>query len=351
MVGNTFGKAFSVTTFGESHGGAVGVVVDGARPGVKIDTEEIQVQLDRRKPGRGGVASSRREPDRVNILSGFCDGKTTGTPILMILYNKDADSKAYEHLRNVFRPGHADYVYMKKYGIRDWRGGGRSSGRETAARVAAGAIARKCLQHRGISLLAYTRAAAGVWCREVKPDVIENNALRACEEKASKEMEARIANLQKQGDSAGGVVECRIRNVPPGLGAPVFDKLDACLAAAIFSIGAVKGVEFGTGFAAAEMTGSEHNDQMDGNGFLTNNAGGILGGLSNGEDIVFRVAVKPTPSIAHPQQTVDHEGCVRTVEIEGRHDACICPRIVPVVEAMACLVLENHIKRHAALMA
>ncbi len=352
MGGNTFGEAFCVTTFGESHGGAVGAVIDGASPGVDVSVEDIQAQLDRRKPGRGGVSSTRREPDKVNILSGVFGGKTTGTPILLILYNKDADPGAYEEIRSLFRPGHADYSYRKKYGIRDWRGGGRSSGRETAARVAAGAVARRCLQQRGISVLAYTRAAAGIWCGHVKPEEIENNALRAPDADAAEKMAQKIHELQQRGDSAGGIVECRIHGVPPGLGEPVFDKLDARLAGAIFSIGAVKGVEFGAGFRSADMTGSEHNDRMgEGERFLSNNAGGILGGISTGADIVFRAAVKPTPSISSPQQTVDTDGQDATIRIRGRHDACICPRIVPVVEAMSCLVLEDHFKRHAALTA
>ncbi len=351
MGGNTFGNAFCVTTFGESHGGAIGVVIDGARPGIELCPEDVQVQLDRRKPGVSSVTSARREEDRVNILSGVFNGKTTGTPVMMIIYNKDADPGAYDALRRLFRPGHADYGYMKKYGVRDWRGGGRASGRETAARVAAGAVARKCLEARGISLAAYTLAAAGIWCEEINLELVETNALRACDGVAAEKMAEKVEELKSQGDSAGGIVECRISGVPAGLGEPVFDKLDARLAAAIFSIGAIKGMEFGSGFKSAHMSGSEHNDQMDENGFLTNNAGGITGGLSTGEDIVFRVAVKPTPSISRRQQTVDEEGCNATLEIQGRHDVCICPRVVPVVDAMACLVLEDLIKCHAALMA
>ncbi len=351
MGGNTFGTAFRITTFGESHGQAVGVVIDGAGPGIDIGAGEIQAQLDRRKPGHGKVSSSRSEPDQVSILSGVFEGRTTGTPILMVIYNKDADPSAYESIKNLYRPGHADYGYQKKYGIRDWRGGGRSSGRETAARVAAGAVARLCLKRRGIAVLAYTLAAAGVRCNHLDPKEIENNPLRAPDAAAAREMERRIAELRDRGDSAGGVVECVISGVPPGIGEPAFDKLDASLAAAMLSIGAVKGVEFGAGFRAAEMTGSENNDQMDEDGFLSNNAGGILGGLSTGADIVLRVAVKPTPSISVPQQTMDAEGRAAQIRIEGRHDSCICPRIVPVVEAMAALTLEDHIRRQAALTA
>lgn len=351
MGGNTFGKAFCVTTFGESHGAAVGVVIDGAAPGLEIDTDYIQQQLDRRKPGGGSVSSSRDEPDRVEILSGVMEGRTTGTPVMMILYNRDADPSAYESVRTLFRPGHADWSYHRKYGIRDWRGGGRASGRETAARVAAGAVARRCLQQRDVSVHAYTRAAAGIWCEEVKVEDVEQNELRACDSAAAERMLGKIAGLQRRGDSAGGVVECVIKGVPAGLGEPVFDKLDAVLAAAVFSIGAVKGVEFGAGFRAADMSGSEHNDQMDAGGFLSNNAGGILGGISTGADIVFRAAIKPTPSISRLQKTVDEEGVSTSIRVKGRHDACICPRIVPVIEAMACIVVEDHIKRHAALTA
>ncbi len=349
MSGNTFGKAFCVTTFGESHGGAVGVIVDGARPGVDISEAAIQYQLDRRKPGQGGVTTSRKETDEVSILSGIFEGKTLGTPIAMLLHNKDSAPSAYDNVKDLFRPGHADFSYECKYGLRDWRGGGRSSGRETAARVAAGAIARQCLEARGISITAYTQAAAGIRCTEFKPEQIEKNPMRACDPEAAELMIGKIRRLQKQHDSAGGVVECIIHNAPAGLGEPVFDKLDAQLAAAVFSIGAVKGVEFGAGFKAADMTGSENNDEMEDIGFLTNNAGGILGGISTGAEIVLRAAIKPTPSIAKTQKTINKDGENVEVKTEGRHDACICPRIVPVIEAMVCIVLEDHIKRYAAL--
>ena len=351
MPGSSFGQAFRITTFGESHGGAVGVVVDGATPGIEISAEEIQVQLDRRKPGQGGVSTPRKEPDTVHMLSGEFEGKTTGTPILLILYNKDADPSAYNDIRGMFRPGHADYTYLRKYGVRDWRGSGRASGRETAARVAAGAIARKHLLQRGIDLYAYTQAAAGVYGEQVVREEIERNALRAADPKAAIEMLERIEQLKEEGDSAGGIVECRITGVPIGLGEPVFDKLDAQLAGAMLSVGAIKGIEFGAGFRVAEMRGSEHNDQMSTEGFLTNNAGGIIGGISSGEEIVFRVAVKPTSSISHEQKTITVEGTPTTIRTEGRHDACICPRIVPVIEAMVCLVLEDQLKRQAAMLA
>ncbi len=351
MPGNTFGQAFRITTFGESHGGAVGVVVDGARPGVEISTEEVQKQLDRRKPGQNSVTTPRKEPDKVNILSGVFEGKTTGTPILMILYNQDADPSAYDDIKQMFRPGHADYTYLHKYGLRDWRGSGRASGRETAGRVAAGAIARKCLEARGVSLFAYTRVAAGITCDTVDTSIIENNPLRACDSDAAARMVTRIEQLKDEEDSAGGIVECMVQGVPIGLGEPVFEKLDAQLAGAMLSIGAVKGIEFGAGFRVADMRGSEHNDQMDESGFVTNNAGGIIGGISTGAPIIFRVAVKPTSSIAREQGTVNLEGKSTRIRTEGRHDVCICPRIVPVVEAMTALVIEDHIKRQAAMMA
>lgn len=351
MPGNSFGQVFRITTFGESHGGAVGVVLDGMTPGLEISTEEIQLQLDRRKPGQSFITTPRAEPDKVNILSGIFEGKATGTPMLMILYNRDFDPGAYQNIKDMFRPGHADYSYLQKYGVRDWRGSGRASGRETSARVAAGAVARKLLQNRGVSILAYTKKAAGIECESFDPDVIEKNPLRACDLAAAEKMMEKISKIKDEEDSVGGIIECRIRGVRAGLGEPVFDKLDAELAHAMLSIGSTKGIEFGTGFAAADMRGSEHNDQMDENGFLTNNSGGIIGGISTGNEIVFRVVVKPTSSISRPQTTMDMEGKKREIRTIGRHDACICPRIVPVIEAMACLVLEDHFKRQAAMLA
>jgi chorismate synthase len=351
VAGSSFGHLFRLTTFGESHGGAVGVVVDGVTPRVELSADDVQKQLDRRKPGQSFITTPRNEPDTVNILSGVFQGQTTGTPIMMVLYNSDADPSAYDEIKGMFRPGHADFTYLKKYGVRDYRGSGRASGRETAGRVAAGAIARKLLQRRGVSVLAYTVRAGGIRCETFEPDLIESNLLRACDPDAAERMMERIAQVKDEQDSVGGIVECRISGVTPGLGEPVFDKLDAELARAMLSVGAVKGIEFGAGFAAADMTGSQHNDQMTANGFATNNAGGIIGGISSGEEIIFRVAVKPVSSISRSQQTVDLGGKERTIRTEGRHDACICPRIVPVVEAMACLVIEDHYKRQAALFA
>jgi len=351
MPGSSFGNLFRITTFGESHGGAVGVVVDGVTPGVELCEADVQVQLDRRKPGQSSVTTPRSEPDTVQVRSGLFEGRTTGTPILMILFNKDADPSQYENIKNVFRPGHADYTYHKKYGIRDYRGSGRASGRETAGRVAAGAVARKLLARRGVDLVAYTWRAAGIQCETVDLDEIERNPMRACDPAAAAEMVKAVEAARDSGDSVGGIIECRITGLPVGLGEPVFDKLDADLAKGVLSIGATKGIEFGTGFAAADMTGSQHNDPITPDGFATNHAGGILGGISTGADVVFRVAVKPTSSIASQQHTVDVDGCETTIEIKGRHDPCICPRIVPVIEAMAAIVLEDHCKRQAALHA
>lgn len=351
MAGNSFGQIFRITTFGESHGGAVGVIVDGATPNVQITTEEVQHQLDRRKPGQSDITTPRKEPDTVKLLSGVFEGRTTGTPIMMILYNSDADPSAYTQIKDLYRPGHADYTYQQKYGIRDWRGSGRASGRETAGRVAAGAIARKQLAARGVSVVAATIRAAGVACTQFDESVIEKNPLRAPDLEAAAEMVDRITKVKENNDSVGGIIECRVRGVEPGLGEPVFDKLDAELARAVLSIGSTKGIEFGTGFGAADMTGREHNDQMTSTGFATNHAGGVIGGISNGAEIVFRVVVKPTSSIASEQRTVTIEGRETIVRTEGRHDACICPRIVPVIEAMTCIVLEDHYKRQRALFA
>jgi chorismate synthase len=351
MSGSTFGHNFRVTTFGESHGGAVGVIVDGVTPGLELCEADVQAQLDRRKTGQSFIATPRQEPDMVHFMSGIFEGKTTGTPLMMIMYNSDARPSAYDEIKGKFRPGHADYTYLAKYGIRDYRGSGRASGRETAGRVAAGAVARKLLERRGVKVLAYSKRVAGIECKAFDPDAIEKNPLRACDPEAARLMEERIACIKEQEDSVGGVIECRISGVAAGLGEPVFDKLDAELAHAMLSLGAVKGIEFGAGFAAADMLGSQHNDPMDSSGFVSNNAGGILGGISNGNEIIFRLVVKPTSSISRPQRTVDLEGREVEIRTEGRHDTCICPRIVPVVEAMACLVLEDHYKRQAALLA
>lgn len=352
MPANSFGEAFRVTTFGESHGPAVGVVVDGVTPGVELDESYVQAQLDRRKPGQSDLTTPRVEADQVRILSGVFEGQTTGTPLAMVLLSTDQRPGAYDAIKDLFRPGHADWTYLQKYGRRDHRGSGRASGRETAGRVAGGAVARRLLECRGVSLLAYTLEAAGVRCDKFQPEQIERNAMRACDADAAARMADRVRSARDAGDSVGGIVECRISNVPAGLGEPVFDKLDAVLAHAMLSLGAVKGIEMGAGFAAAAMRGSEHNDAMTGPGqFASNNAGGVLGGISTGQEIIFRVAVKPTASISVDQRTINSEGTATTIRTEGRHDPCICPRIVPVVEAMAAIVLEDAFKRQAALRA
>lgn len=350
MAGNTFGKVFCVTTWGESHGPAVGVVIDGCPPLLPLSDEVIQAELDRRRPGKGGAAESpRKEPDRVEILSGVFEGRTTGTPILLLIRNWDARSSAYDHLRDVFRPGHGDITYLKKYGIRDHRGGGRASARETAARVAAGAVAKVLLDAEGIDVRAYTVALGGVRISRFDPDAARENRLFCPDPEAAVAMERRVAEVRAAGDSVGGIVEVRARNVPAGLGEPVFDKLDAELAGALMSIGAVKGVEIGSGFAASGMLGSAHNDPITPAGFRTNNAGGILAGISNGDEIVCRVAVKPIPSIAREQETITVGGDATILVIGGRHDASAIPRIIPVSEAMVRLVLADHLLRQRTL--
>jgi len=351
MSGNSFGTIFKITTFGESHGGAVGVVIDGVTPNLPITSQEIQKELDRRKPGQSQITTPRQEADTVNIMSGVFNGKTTGTPILLIIHNKDARPEAYDNIKNLFRPGHADYTFQKKFGIRDYCGSGRASGRETVGRVAAGAIAKKLLAKRGVTITAYTKQVADIKCQNIDFSQIEQNIARAADSQAAKKIVQKILQMQKKQDSVGGIVECQITGLPVGLGEPVFDKLDADLAKAIISIGAVKGIEFGKGFQVATMTGKENNDEMDEKGFKTNNAGGILGGISSGQTIIFRLAVKPTSSLAQSQQTVDINNNPVQCITEGRHDPCILPRIIPVVEAMTALVLEDHFKRQTALHA
>lgn len=349
MGGSSFGTLFRISTFGESHGGGVGVVLDGAPPEIPLTEEDVQRELDRRKPGQSAVTTPRQETDKVRILSGIFEGVTTGTPILMLLYNKDQQPEAYVNIRELFRPGHADFTYLKKYGIRDYRGSGRASGRETAGRVAAGAVAKKLLAPRGIEITAYTLRAAGVSCKTIDPEVIEKNPMRAADPAAALEMEKRIVALAEEGDSCGGIIECRVAGLPPGLGEPVFDKFEADLAKGILSLGGVKGIEFGSGFGCVDMKGSEHNDGMSSRGFRSNRAGGTLGGITTGEPVILRVAVKPTSSIEKPQKTVDIHGKECSIETRGRHDPCLCPRMVPVVEAMAALVTADHLLRQGAL--
>ena len=345
MAGNTFGTIFRVTTWGESHGTAVGATIDGCPPGLPLTPELIQQDLDRRRPGTGGAASPRQEPDRVEILSGVFEGQTTGTPISLVIFNKDAHSKSYDHLKDIFRPGHGDITYLKKYGIRDHRGGGRASARETAARVAAGAVARLLLDRHRITVIAYTVALGGIGIASKDLAVIGQNRLFCPDPEAAARMEEKIAATKEEGDTLGGIVEIVAKNCPAGLGEPVFDKLDGELARALMSIGAVKGVEIGEGFAAAGLTGSQNNDPLTPTGFATNRAGGILAGISNGDDIVARVAVKPIPSIAKEQQSIDLNGKPVTIKIGGRHDISAIPRIIPVCEAMVCLTLADHLLR------
>jgi len=345
MSGNTFGRLFRVTTFGESQGPAVGAVVDGVPPRLPLRREDIQKDLDRRRPGQSDLASPRREADRVEILSGVFEDLTTGTPIALLLRNLEADASDYERFKDSFRPGHADYTYQAKYGIRDWRGGGRSSGRETAARVAAGAVARRLLEGHGIRIVGYTLSIADVRAEKRDYGAIEANPVRSPDPEAAEAMAARIRAAREKGDSVGGVVEVRVLGVPSGLGEPVFDKLEARLAAAVMSIGGVRGFELGEGFACSRMTGSQFNDPfMVEQGRVrtsSNHAGGILGGISTGEEIVLRAAVRPTPSIARPQRTVTMEGKETVIQIGGRHDPCIVPRLVPVAEAMVALALAD----------
>jgi chorismate synthase len=345
MAGNTFGNIFKVMTFGESHGPAVGCVIEGVPAGLELSEADIQKDLDRRKPGQSSVTTQRQEDDRVEILSGVFEGKTTGTPLALLVHNKDQRSADYSALKNVFRPGHADYTYFQKFGINDHRGGGRSSGRETTARVAAGAVAKKILAQHRVNVTAYTLAIGPVTAKSIDLSVIEKNLVRAPDLAAADEMAKAVTAAKEQGDSLGGIVEALITGCPAGLGDPVFDKLEARLASAIMSIGAVKGVEFGSGFKAAQMPGSEHNDQPvveNGKVRTKNNfSGGITGGISTGEDIIFRLAVKPPSSIAKKQMAATKDLALAPIEIQGRHDPCLCPRIVPVVEAMAALVVVD----------
>ena len=343
MSGSSFGKIFHISTFGESHGAALGVVIDGVPAGLPIDINFIQSELDRRRPGQSGLTTARKEGDQAEILSGVLNGIATGTPLAIIIRNTDQRSKDYSKLEHSFRPGHADYTYNAKYGIRDVRGGGRSSGRETAARVAAGAVAKLFLQTLGVKITAYAQEIAGIKAETFDIDEIEKNPARSPDADAAKAMIEAVAQAAAQKDSVGGIVGCQICGVPAGWGEPVFDKLDALLAHAMLSLGAVKGIEFGAGFASAALRGSENNDalQPGANPFVTNHAGGILGGISNGDEINFRIAVKPTPSISQEQSTIDDSGNACTMKITGRHDPCIVPRIIPVVEAMAALVLAD----------
>ena len=346
---NTFGHLFRVTTFGESHGPAVGAVVDGVPPGIRLSTEDIARDLRRRRPGQSGIVTPRKESDEPEILSGVFEGVTTGTPIAIVVWNRGQRSSDYFPLRDVFRPGHADFTYEKKYGIRDWRGSGRASGRETVGRVAAGAVARRFLESYGIDVEAAVVRVGSVRAEKWVEGAADGNPVRTCDPSAAEAMIALIEKAREEKDSVGGIVEARARNVPAGLGDPVFGKLDGELARAVMSIGAVKGVEIGEGFGVVELKGSENNDPLSPDGFESNRAGGILGGISNGETVVLRAAVKPTSSIGRSQKTITRDGRPTEISIEGRHDPCICPRIVPVLEAMVSLVLADGLLRQRAL--
>ncbi len=350
MGGNIYGRLFRITTWGESHGRALGVVIDGCPPEIVLSEEDINKELNLRRPKSDELSTSRKEDDRCEILSGVFEGKTLGTPISIIINNKDVDSYSYEKIKGVFRPGHADYTYFKKYGLYDHRGGGRASGRETVARVAAGAVARKVLEKeiKGFELFSFTKdiggkGISGIDHNSLKREEIVKDRLWCPDKRISEQMAQQIVNAKSQGESVGGIVEIVVKNITIGLGEPVFDKLEADLGKGLLSIGAVKGVEFGGGFNLSNLFGSESNDQMNKSGFVTNRSGGIVGGISNGENIVIRVAVKPIPSISKEQKTIDIEGNNRSIKIEGRHDPCAIPRINPVCEAMVAITILDHL--------
>ena len=358
-MGNTFGQLFRVTTFGESHGGGIGVVIDGCPPKIDISEADIQRELDRRRPGQSKLTTQRKEEDRCEILSGVFEGKTLGTPIALAVRNKDARPEDYSEIADKFRPSHADYTYEAKYGIRNWQGGGRASARETIGRVAAGAVAKKILErlYPNFEVVAYVTQIHDITAKidrsTVKMKDVEKNIVRCADAAAAKRMMSLIEQVRDQGDSIGGLIECVIRGIPPGLGEPVFDKLDADLSKAMLSIPATKGFEIGSGFGATRMRGSQHNDPFVMRAgkirTKTNKSGGVQGGISNGEDIYFRVAFKPPATIALQQKTVTSSKQQSELAARGRHDPCVLPRAVPIVEAMAALVLCDHALRHQAI--
>jgi len=360
MAGNTFGTLFRISTFGESHGAAIGCIIDGCPPGIEVDLEFVQQELDRRRPGQSAIVTQRKESDTVQILSGLFQGKTTGTPIAMVIPNEDQRSKDYDHIADAFRPSHADYTWQAKYGMRDHRGGGRSSARETAARVAAGAIAKLMLQQQGIQIQAYVSQVGALALtlpyQQIDLSLTESNEVRCPDPEIAAKMIDLIKKIKKEGDTIGGVVSCVVKNCPPGLGEPVFDKLHADLGKAMLSINAAKGFEYGSGFEGVTMRGSQHNDLFivpDTPGAplqtASNHSGGIQGGISNGMDIYFRVAFKPVATIMQAQDSVDAQGAPVEVKGKGRHDPCVVPRAVPIVEAMAALVLADHWLRFRTL--
>ncbi|MCC1485116.1 chorismate synthase [Winogradskyella immobilis] len=346
MAGNSFGKLFKLTTFGESHGKAIGGIIDGCPAGLKLNFEAIQNEMERRKPGQSKIVTQRKEADAVEFYSGIFEGETTGTPIGFVIHNTNQKSKDYSHIKDVYRPSHADYTYDKKYGVRDYRGGGRSSARETACRVVAGAIAKQLL--KGLKINAFTSSVGDIFIdkpyQELDFNKIESNAIRCPDETKAEEMIAKVQAIKKEGDTIGGTITCVIQNVPAGLGEPVFDKLHAELGKAMLSINAVKGFEYGSGFCGAKMKGSDHNDLFNTDGSTkTNLSGGVQGGISNGMDIYFRVAFKPVATVLQKQSTINNSG--KTVEMQGkgRHDPCVVPRAVPIVEAMAALVMADYL--------
>jgi chorismate synthase len=358
-MANSFGELFRVTTFGESHGGRIGVVIDGCPPKIDVSEADIQRELDRRRPGQSKITTQRKEEDRCEIVSGIFNGKTLGTPITILVRSKDARAEDYVEIAKKFRPSHADFSYEAKYGIRNWQGGGRASARETIGRVAAGAVAKKILSilYSNFEIVAYVaqihKIVAKINRSSVKMKDAEKNAVRCPDVAAAKRMESLIGQIRDEGDSVGGVIECVVRGIPAGLGEPVFDKLEADLAKAMLSLPATKGFEIGSGFAATHMRGSEHNDPFEMRGgkirTATNNSGGVQGGISNGEEIYFRVAFKPTATIAHEQKTVNISLEQTKLSARGRHDPCVLPRAVPIVEAMAALVLCDHALRQQAI--
>jgi len=349
MAGNSIGRLFTVTSFGESHGPALGCVVDGCPPGLPLDTADLQSDLDRRKPGRSRFTTQRREGDEVRILSGVFEGLTTGTPIGLLIENTDQRSKDYSDIKNRFRPAHADYTYTQKYGMRDYRGGGRSSARETAMRVAAGAIAKKYLATRyGIHVRGYLAQLGPIAAENLDWDLVETNPFFCPDAEKLPELEAFMADLNKRGDSVGARINVQASGVPPGLGEPVFDRLDADIAGAMMGINAVKGVEIGAGFGVVAQYGSEHRDLLTPEGFVGNNAGGVLGGISSGQDITVSLALKPTSSIRQPGATIDIDGNATEVATHGRHDPCVGIRATPIAEAMLAIVLMDHALRHRA---
>jgi chorismate synthase len=345
MPGSSIGEQFKVTTFGESHGPALGCIVDGCPPGIEITEADIQIDLDRRKPGTSKYATQRKEGDQVKILSGVFEGRTTGTSIGLLIENENQKSKDYSDIKDLFRPAHADYTYLKKYGTRDYRGGGRASARETAMRVAAGAIAKKYLAQQGIRVFGYLSQMGDIKVTEVDIEEIERNPFFCPDASKVSAMESMIDQLRREGDSIGAEITVIATGMRPGLGEPVFDKLDAEIAHGMMSINAVKGVEIGAGFDVIAQKGSEHRDEMSQNGFISNNAGGILGGISTGQDIVVKIALKPTSSITQPGQTVDVAGDAAEIITKGRHDPCVGVRATPIAEAMLAITLIDHLLR------